>query len=52
MEIIENTNYNNEIPIITEEDKNIYTICISPENLARFEKMAETCSDIEIRRNL
>ncbi|MGN0911959.1 MAG: GTPase HflX [Alphaproteobacteria bacterium] len=34
------------------EDKNIYTICISPENLARFEKMAETCSDIEIRRNL
>ena len=25
MEIIENTNYNNEIPIITEEDKNIYT---------------------------
>lgn len=34
------------------EQSNIYTVCISPENLARFEKMAENSSEIEIRRNL
>lgn len=34
------------------EQSNIYTVCISPENLARFEKMAENSSGIEIRRNL
>lgn len=34
------------------EQSNIYTVCISPENLARFEKMAENSSRIEIRRNL
>lgn len=34
------------------ERSNIYTVCISPENLARFEKMAENSSGIEIRRNL
>lgn len=34
------------------EQSNIYTVCISPENLARFEKMAENNSGIEIRRNL
>ena len=34
------------------EQSNIYTVCISPENLARFEKMTETRSDVEIRRNL
>lgn len=34
------------------EQSNIYTVCISPENLARFEKMAENISGIEIRRNL
>ena len=34
------------------EQSNIYTVCISPENLARFEKMTENSSGIEIRRNL
>lgn len=34
------------------EQSNIYTVCISPENLDRFEKMAENSSGIEIRRNL
>ncbi len=34
------------------EQSNIYTVCISPENLARFEKMAENSLGIEIRRNL
>ena len=34
------------------EQSNIYTVCISPENLASFEKMAENSSGIEIRRNL
>lgn len=34
------------------EQNNIYTICISPENLARFEKITETRADVEIRRNL
>ena len=34
------------------EQSNIYTVCISTENLARFEKMAENSSGIEIRRNL
>lgn len=34
------------------EQSNIYTVCISPENLARFEKMAENSSGIEIWRNL
>lgn len=34
------------------EQSNIYTVCISHENLARFEKMAENSSGIEIRRNL
>ena len=36
----------------TKEQHNIYSVCISSENLARFEKMAETRSDVEIRRNL
>lgn len=34
------------------EQNNIYTVCISPENLARLEKMTENRSEIEIRRNL
>ena len=49
LELIQNSDI---LTLENKEDKNIYTICISPENLARFEKMAETCSDIEIRRNL
>ncbi len=34
------------------EQNNTYTVCISPENLARLEKMTENRSEIEIRRNL